>query len=170
MGSKWYIGGFLHFVISEFVIPSFSWFSFRHWFCEFYAISWFSKKNSKKSKSSFTNMFFSLLQEIDLPFLLLYPFLNLKTKIFKLEITICDKKFNKHKTIDLKMVFQWQKNIIISGKKAQKVDFWKLLDPVWDFTLKTVPEPKSHGMWGTSCNCALVKTVSIYFIVFFANL
>ena len=39
----------------------------------------------------------------------------------------------------LKMVYQCERNIIISWKKAQKVDFWKLLDPFWGFILKTVP-------------------------------
>ena len=39
----------------------------------------------------------------------------------------------------MKMVYQGEKNIIISWEKAQKVDFWKFLDPFWGFTLKTVP-------------------------------
>ena len=41
----------------------------------------------------------------DVHFLLLPPFFNLNNKIFQLEITIWDKKFNKHVTIDLKMTF-----------------------------------------------------------------
>ena len=32
-----------------------------------------------------------------------------------------------------------KKAINISQKKAQKVDFWELLDPYLGFTLKTVP-------------------------------
>ena len=61
---------------------------------------------------------------------------------------------------DLKRVYQCEKNIISSWKKAEKVDFWKLLDPLWGFKLKTVPRihdprisllpfgTKNHEMWG----------------------
>ena len=66
-------------------------------------------------------------------------FLNLNTNISYLKITLCDKKFIKHITLHLKCCFNGKKAINISWKKAQKVDFWELLDPYLGFTLKTVP-------------------------------
>ena len=57
---KWfkncYYRGSPHFVISQFVIPSISWFSFRPQFREFPSISRFWKKKSKK-KIFFRNFF-----------------------------------------------------------------------------------------------------------------
>ena len=68
------------------------------------------KKNPKKIQT----VLMKVEEMADVHFLLLPPFFNLNNKIFQLEITIWDKKFNKNFTIDLKMVFQWEKNIIIS--------------------------------------------------------
>ena len=51
----WFFGreqyrGSLHFVISQFIIPSISWFCFRPHFCEFPTISWFWKQKIWKTK------------------------------------------------------------------------------------------------------------------------
>jgi hypothetical protein len=80
---------------------------------------------------------------------------------------------------DLKMVYQCEKNIKFSWKKAQKVDFENFLDPFWGFELKTVPEihdprtswlpfgTKNHEMWGPpiSTFILLIESWSRYYFL-----
>ena len=49
------------------------------------------------------------------------------------------------------MVYQCEKNILISWKKAQKVDFWKFLDPFSWLPFGT----KNHEIWGPS-DCFMI--------------
>ena len=55
--------GSLHFVISQFIIPSISWFCFRPHFCEFPTISWFWKQKiwkTKKISEKISEIFFHI--------------------------------------------------------------------------------------------------------------
>ena len=62
-------------------------------------------------------------------FLHLCPFLNLNINIFYWKITIFNEKFNKHETLDLKLLFQWESWI----KKGSKSGLLKTFGFILEF-------------------------------------